>query len=224
VIDQDITGLIVKTSAGSSVSGVVVLEGTDDKAVRAKLREVYLFANVFEDYAGGGESQSSRIEPDGSFHVRALKGGLMGFSLANHDRFQIVRVERDGIVYPKGIRIKDGEQISGVRVILKYGSGTVRGVFKLEGGTLPQNAVMHVSLRRLGEDQDSLNSSPGSAQADARGQFFVEGLIPGTYEMIGAVYVIGTHGPFRNTKQQIVVNDGGVTNVTVTVNLTPDRP
>ena len=228
VIDQDVTGLIVKTSTGASVSGVVVLEGTDDKAAHANLGRVYLFAGVFEDNTGGGDNQTSRLGPDGSFRVHALKAGLLRFAISNERRFQIVRVERDGIVYPKGIRIKDGEQVSGVRVILNYGSGTVRGVFKLEGGTLPPNAVMHVSLRRLGEDQDSMS---GSSQVDVRGQFFMEGLVPGTYELIAAVYVIAPggpipRGPFRSTKQQVVVTDGGVTNVTVTVNLesTPDRP
>ena len=84
---------------------------------------------------------------------------------------------------------------------------------------------MGVSLRRLGEDQDTLNSPFGSARPDARGQFFMEGLIPGTYEMTGGVYVISTRSVFRGTKQQVVVTDKDVTNVTVTVNLqsTPER-
>jgi len=230
VIDQDITALIVKTSTGASVSGVVVLEGTEDKAAYANLRRLYLFVGAHEDNLSGGDSQASQIQPDGSFRVHALKGGLLRFSISSEGRFQIVRVERDGVVHPKGMRIKDGEQVSGVRVILNYGSGTVRGVFKLEGGTLPPHAVMHVSLRRLAEDQDSLAPS-ASSQVDARGQFFMEGLIPGTYEMTAAVYVIAPggpvpRGPFRSTKQQVVVTDGGVTNVTITVNLesTPDRP
>jgi hypothetical protein len=225
VTDQDVTGLIVKTSAGATVSGVVVLEGTDDKTAQQNLKNVHVFANVFDDNVPDGDSQSSAIEQDGGFRVRALKGGLLRFSISNRQRFQIARIERDGIVHPKGIRIKEGEQVSGVRIILNYGSGAIRGVFKLEGGALPENAVMGVSLRRLGEDQDTLNSPFGSARPDARGQFFMEGLIPGTYEMTGGVYVISTRSVFRGTKQQVVVTDKGVTNVTVTVNLqsTPER-
>jgi len=225
VTDQDVTGLIVKTSAGATVSGVVVVEGTDDKTAQANLKNVHVFANVFEDNMPGSDSQSSAVEQDGSFHVRALKGGLLRFSISNQQRFQIARIERDGIVHPKGIRIKEGEQVSGVRIILNYGNGAIRGVFKLEGGTLPENAVMGVTLRRLGEDHDSLNSPFGSARPDARGQFFMEGVIPGTYEMTGDVYVISTRSVFRGTKQQVVVTDKGVTNVTVTVNLqsTPER-
>ena len=226
ITDHDITGLVVKTSIGSTVSGVVVLEGTDDKAARANLQKARLFASVFEEGVSGDDSQSSEIAQDGSFRIRALKAGTLAFSLSNHGRFQIVRIERDGIVYPKGMRIKDGEQISGVRLIINYGSGTIRGIFKVEGGTLPQNSVMHVSLRRLGEEQDSLNTFHASSQVDARGNFFMEGVIPGTYELTAGVYIVATRSVFRSTKQQVVVTDGGITNVTVTLNLeaTPDRP
>jgi hypothetical protein len=226
VIDQDVTGLIVKTSAGATVSGVVVLEATDDKAAQTNLRNTRLFASVFEENVPGGDGQSTLIQQDGSFRLRNLKGGLLGFSISHQEQFEIARIERDGILYPKGIRIKEGEQVSGVRIILNYASGAVRGVFKLEGGVLPQNAVMHVSLRRLDENQNAFNSGIASARADARGQFVMEGLIPGTYEMTGGVYIMDTRSLFRSTKQQVVVTDRSVTNVTVTVNLesTPERP
>ena len=226
VIDRDITGLIVRTSTGASVSGVVVLEGTDDKALHAKLRELRLHVDVGgADSSGVGENPSN-IGQDGSFRVGALAAGTLRFSLSNHGRFQIVRVERDGIVYPSGIRIKDGDQIAGVRVVLNYGSGTIRGAVKLEGGTQPPNSVLSVSFRKLGEDPQSFTSIPRATRVDARGQFFVEGLIPGTYEMTGAVYILGTRRAFRSSKQQVVVGDGVVTTVTLTVNMqsTPDRP
>ena len=226
VIDRDITGLIVRTSTGASVSGVVVLEGTDDKALHAKLRDVRLHVDVGGTDSSGVADNSSSIGQGGSFRVGALAAGPLRFSLSNHGRFQIVRVERDGIVYPSGIRIKDGDQIAGVRVILNYGSGTIRGAVKLEGGTQPPNSAVYVSFRKLGEDPQSFTSIPQAARVDGRGQFFVEGLIPGTYEMTGDVYILGTRKAFRSTKQQVVVGDGVVTTVTLTVNMesTPDRP
>ena len=225
VIDQDITSLILKTTTGASISGVVVLEGTADKALQANLRNVRLHANLSTVGMSDLDNYSSSIEENGSFRIRGLRAGILGFSLSNHGRFQIVRVERDGIVYQKGIPIKESEQVSGVRLVLNYGSGTLQGVFKVEG-TLPENAVRSVSLRRLGEDPDSFTSVGSAAQVDARGQFLMEGLMPGTYEVNGAIYILGTRSPFRRTKQQVVVTDGGVTNVTLTVNLesTPDRP
>src|SRR5262249_48237728 len=138
----------------------------------------------------------------------------------------IMRVERGGIPYPKGIEIKDGEQVSDVRVVLSYGSGTIHGVVKLEGGTLPANAGTYIGLRRLGEETYSLTPWSNAPPIDDRGQFSAEGLLPGSYEISAGIYIPGEPAPFRRTKQQIVVTDGGVTNVTITVNLnsTSDRP
>ena len=225
VVDQDISGLLVKTSRGATVSGVVVLEGTDDKAVHANLKQVQLHAYVME----GNSSPSahwSTIKPDGSFYIRALKSGTLNFSLSNHGHFQLVRVERDGILYPNGIPIKEAEQATGVRFVLNYGSGAIRGVVKVESGTLPENAVITVSLRKLGGDE-SLSPGSSAAPVDVRGQFFVEGLIPGTYEVNAVIYIREPQNAFRpvggGTKQQVVVTDGA-TNVTLTVSLKQDRP
>ena len=225
IIDQDVTGLTVKTVTGGSVSGVVVLEGTDDKAVRAKLKYVQLYAYVMEDESRSGVEPPT-LQPDGSFRIRALSPGMLAFSLSNNGTFEIARVERDGVPYPKGMPIRRGEHVTGVRVVLNHGSGTVRGAVKVEGDPLPKNAVITVSLKKLGEEQYLFRSSPNSAQVDARGQFFLEGVIPGTYEIDARVYVPGSTpntapGLLGITKQQIAVSDGSVINVTLTVSLKP---
>jgi protocatechuate 3,4-dioxygenase beta subunit len=226
IVDQDINGLILKTSKGASVSGVVVLEGTDDKTLLASFRKVRIHANIFEDESHGSSALSSPIDEAGNFRIGTLKAGTVAFSLSNYGRFQIVRVERNGVAYPKGLEIKEGEQMSGVRVVLNYGSGTLRGVLNIEGGKLPDNGSAFASLRRVGEDIYLLNSWSSAVRVDARGNFFADGLVPGTYELNTGVFVPGSPGPLRHIKQQVVIADGGVTNVTVTVNLksTSDRP
>ena len=226
VIDHDITGLILKTTTGATLSGVMVLEGTADKALQASLSQIQLHAYFLDESLSDDNQYSSVIEQNGSFRIHALKAGTLAFTLSNHGRLQMVRVERDGIVYSKGLPIKEGEQISGVRVVLNYGSGTLQGVFKIEGGTLPPNAIRSVSVRRLGEDPNSFISYPNAAPVDARGQFIIEGLIPGTYEVNGVIYIVGTRRPFRATKQQVVITEGSATTITLTVNLesSPDRP
>ena len=223
VIDQDVKGLVIKTSKSASVSGVLVLESTDDKAIHANFRKERLYANVSDEILHTGSNHSSSINQDGTFRIGALRGGRLDFSLSNAS-FQIVRVEREGIVYPKGFELKEGEQLSGFRIIVNHGNETVRGVVTLEGGTLPPNGMVYLSLKRLGGDAET--STERSARLDARGQFLVDGLIPGSYEVSAAVYVPGTRGPVPRTKQQVVVTDGTATNITLTINLTstPNRP
>jgi protocatechuate 3,4-dioxygenase beta subunit len=228
VIDRDVTGLTVKTSKGGSVSGVIVLEGTDDKAAHVAVKKMQLQAFVRKENSMEHDGQSTTVNQDGSFHIGGLPAGLVNFSLFTQSPFRIVQVEREGIPYPKGIEIKEREQIAGVRITVNYANGTIRGVVKVENGTLPQNAVLYVSFQRLDESASSSNSSYyEGVQADARGQFFKEGLVPGMYEVtIASVYMRDGHVMPPQAKQQVVVVNGVVTDVTLTINLdsTPRRP
>ena len=222
VVDRDVTGLTVKLSKGASVSGVLVLEGTDDKVAQAASKRMQLFAYAMTENQSYNSGRSGIVNQDGSFRIAGLSAGTLGFSLFNRDRFQIVRIERDGIVYPKGIgiEIKEGEQLAGVRVIINYANGTIRGVIKLENGTLPPNASVLVALQRVGENTGIQPfGSYEPLRVDARGQFLQEGLAPGVYEVMGTIYSRDLRSPPPNVKQQVVVVSGGVSDVTLTLSL-----
>src|SRR4029077_19984491 len=82
------------------------------------------------------------IASDGSFHLGGLPSGMAIFSLNEQLKgFKITRVEREGIVQSRGVEIKEGEQVTGVRVIVSYGKATLRGVVVLENGPLPAGGV-----------------------------------------------------------------------------------
>jgi len=140
-------------------------------------------------------------------------------------RFYVVRVERGGIVQPQGIELKDREQITGLRVIINYATGGMQGVVKVDGGPIPVYSQVHVSLKRLGDFPRLFSSSNESAQVDARGQFFAEGLLSGTYE-VTAYYATETRTRWGRVTQQVVVTNGAVANVTLSVDSSanPGRP
>jgi hypothetical protein len=140
-------------------------------------------------------------------------------------RFHIVRVERSGIVQPQGIELKEREQISGVRLIAGYANGSIQGVVKLDGGSVPANAVVHVSYKRLGDVPTTFSNYGESAPIDARGQFILEELLPGTYE-VEAAYAVDRRSPWRRATQQVMVTNGTVANVALNVDSTasPGRP
>src|SRR5215208_636619 len=227
VIDQDVTGLIVKTSKGATASGVIVLEGTNDKAVYANLIKASLYAHVMTESSTGNSSPSTSINADGSFRFSALRAGTVNFGLftrehLNRQRLRIVRIERDGVVYSRGVEIKDSEQVTGLRLVVNYANGTIRGVVTRGKGTPAPDGHFNISLNRVGDNDGSFISNfNGPPQVDARGQFVAEGLLPGTYE-INASYAPDMRSPWRWTKQQVVVSNGVVTNITLTID--PDAP
>jgi 5-hydroxyisourate hydrolase-like protein (transthyretin family) len=222
IIDQDVSGLEVRTSKGSSLSGTVVIENTDDKAVWAKLMQLYVNGYVQSEGPSGGIGHSATINSDGSFLLNGLETGNAFISLgSNRDAsllkgFSVARIERDGVVQQGGIEIRNGDQITGVRLVVDYGNGTVRGVVKLENGTLPADARIYVQVTKTGER----NSGIRPPQVDARGHFIVQGLAQGLYNFTVTVFSPATAGaPRPRAKQQVNISDGVVTDVTITLDL-----
>ena len=228
VSDRDVTGIVVKRIKVTTVSGVIILDGTDDKSVLAKLREARVSARI-ENEDKTTTSTSTGILPDGSFRFSGLFAGVATFAVEARG-LELVRVERNGVVHPAGITIRDREQISGLRLIVHYGDASIRGVLKLpDDAPLPANAKFSVSLKKIGEPVAQFDQ-PGSyrsAEVDARGQFVAEGLLPGTYEVTAQSYAPNeAHGQILSGKQQVTVTDGAVVNITVTLQPLsfPNRP
>jgi hypothetical protein len=222
VLDQDVSGLSIKLSKGATLSGVIVLENEDQTAWK-KVAEMQVHAFVMPP--GGGsmgfnQSGSASIAPDGSFRLAGLPAGTANMQIgpANGPSINrgiiITRIERDGVVMPRGVEVKEGEQITGLRVMVSYGNGTIRGVVKLENGTLPPGAQIFVRLTKPGESFSGLRPP----QVDERGHFMMEGVPPGDYELSGQVF--GTPSRPKATSR-VTVQDGIVTDVTVTLDLTP---
>lgn len=67
VVNENLTGLTVTTSAGASVSGSIVIEGNSDQAVWTKLLQLRIGA--------------STIAQDGTFHLSGLPAGNLTLSL-----------------------------------------------------------------------------------------------------------------------------------------------
>jgi protocatechuate 3,4-dioxygenase beta subunit len=225
LIDQDASGLIIKTSAGASVEGVVVVEGVQDKNRTATIDRFYLMA-IGADEGNSGSVKTSRIESDGRFRINGMQSGRAILRLAGRNNVKglvILRVEREGTVQPSGIRIEKGEHLTDVRVIVAFGTSTIRGVVKLENGTLAESGRLSIHLSKPADPSFS-----EEVAVDSRGHFVSERLLAGSYEL--TVYVFGPVSPQgpRTVKQFVNVAEGAVTEVMVTVDLkqnpTPGGP
>jgi hypothetical protein len=222
VIDQDVTGLLIKTVTGASLSGTVVLERS--RVSNTVPAPTWISVYLVNDSLGITSSLSAQIKPDGSFRIGGLTAGNATFSVGswgptgNAKPITISRVERDGVVQPTGIQIQSGEHLSGIRIVSAYGSGSIRGVVKIEKGVLPPGGHLVITLSKMG---DANTPSGGGTRTDARGYFVIEGLAAGTYELTLFAYVPEWRQSRRTTKQLVTVADGEATDVVITIDLTP---
>lgn len=215
VIDQDVTGVTINLAKGGTITGVVILE-SEDKTAQKKLLEMRLHGQV-ESYPGLASSSFSPIGPDGSFRLTGVPTGMTRFNILPQGGymptgFAIARLERDGAALP-AIEMKDGETVAGVKVFVRYGTASIRGVVTFENGMLPQGSRVMVRLSKPGE------TLPYNRQAevDARGNFFIDNLPTGMYELRTTIY--GRNPRTLEQKKYVSVTDGAVSNVTLTIDV-----
>lgn len=225
VLDGDVADLEVKAQRGLSISGVVVPDGITDRAILDRLSKMVVFANVdpgpnvLRTFNNTGYAQ---INSDWGFVLDGMRPGKVSINVAAFNAPQIpgltvIRVEHNGIVHPRQIDLQPGQNISGVRVFVAYGTGVVRGQVRVDGGTLPNDAMLYVNLQ--GEPDRY------GAQVDSRGNFVIKGIRAGTYEAVLQVNSWGAQtlprGFARVQRQSITVAEGAETQVIFTLDLTP---
>jgi hypothetical protein len=222
VTDRDVTGLTVKAVRTASIAGVLVFEGVKNRALLPPLASLYVNGYVLR--AGSSEGrfgEAARVAPDGSFNMSGLSAGVVNFSLGSMvgrmpQGVSVDRIERDGMVQPGGLEIKGTESITGVRLVLKFSSGVIRGTIKATNGSFPPGTHFSASLRNPSTDSPDFQRG---VMVDSRARFIVDGLVDGTYEILVNAIVFGPNTarkPF-SAKQYATIIDGNVTDVVVTI-------
>jgi len=220
VTDQDVTKIEVKTTSGLSVSGVVVAEGMPTNEL------IKLLPSLTVSVSGTSKSDNQvrtggrgLVAPDGSFQVEGLKPGPVSIFISTQRppfaRPMVTRIEREGVQVSENFDIQ--QSVSGLRVVIDYGTGVIRGTVKFDGETAIGDARIYVTCRREGA-----RDGPG-AQVDARGNFLITNLGEGAYEVTLQVNNLSPHPP-RPTppqKQIVKVTNGSESEVNFVVDLTP---
>jgi len=163
---------------------------------------------------------------DGRFRVPGLPPGKVWITVGSKIQRQtlpLVSFERNGVPQPEGIEVAAGEQVTGLRLIVAYGDGVVRGQVQVVGGSLPEGARLSVSARRT-----DIPASPDPARAFsvyARGWFLIEKLATGPYEISLSVYAPPPSGAaallrrWPPVKQIISVTSGAESQVTLVLDV-----
>jgi hypothetical protein len=224
VTSEDIKGLEIKARRGASISGVAVVEGTNDTDALARLSSLQLYPMILnQEGMASPRIMPARIGTDGSFRITGLRSGKVKMRLGGmpNDRkgFSVLRVEREGRVMSDEIEVEAGEQITGVRLVLAYGTSVIRGQVKIEGGELPDDLILIVHVRRPGDETYVGTNS----RVDGRRRFALEGLSAGEYEVeLAALPASVANAPptrIAPVKQTVTVPQAGAVEITLTLNL-----
>ncbi|MGH9939564.1 MAG: hypothetical protein ACREAM_25265, partial [Blastocatellia bacterium] len=188
VSDGDVEGVEIKVRQAGTISGVVAVEGANDPAALAKLKNIRLHFDSRSDQFSAPGGDSVPVNPDGSFRIRGLRPGQVELSLSQEAAalgLSRLRVERNGAPQPgASFEVGAGEHVTNVRFVVGYGTGAVRAQVKVVGGDWPEEFGLMVIARRQG---DSLSSGQ-VGRVDARGQSLIEHLVPGEYELQPAAF------------------------------------
>lgn len=219
IVDHDVNDLVIKATKGGSISGVVVFEGLDDKT-RQQIGRSWIGVSI-EGAPNRSLGSNAEVREDGTFSIRGVAAGTASFYLFGRgESVRVDRVERDGVIQSRGVAIKDREHVTGVRVTVQYGNASLRGKIEVENGTLPADGRFYVWAKLLGADPAMrFSGSNMRPQIDARGQFVIEGLTAGTYEIEAGVYVMSSKLRYVAKNQQVVVTAGSSSTVNITVDL-----
>lgn len=222
--NEDVKGIEIKLRRGGSITGFVVVDDTADPEILARLSQMNLAAHVTGDSASTAEADSfgagrGKINPDGSFRVWGLKPGKVHIRAGGYSGpkgLKLARVERDGLDQTDGVELKAGEHISGVRLVFATSSGVIRGRVVIEGGPLPAGTTLIASAKNIA-DEDS--DAEGRAKVDAAGNFVIENLLPGAYEVTVSAESDALPSQPQKVKQTVNVAKDVPAEVTLVLNL-----
>jgi hypothetical protein len=227
IIDQDVSGLEIKLLHGASISGTLVVEGTTNPAVLARLTQLRLGTEVrAPEGLTPPAFAEARINADGSFSITGLHPGRVQLRINNYPPppgFRLTHVQVDGADKPQGIELAAGAQVTGVRVVVSYGMGVIRGQVQFPSGTRPAGLSLLVFAYR--PEANMPNMPSGGAQVDELGRFVIENLSAGDYE-VRLVSNSAAVDPRQRRSQvnaltHVTVPETGEAQVTLVFNPTP---
>ncbi|HKV41515.1 MAG TPA: carboxypeptidase-like regulatory domain-containing protein [Blastocatellia bacterium] len=229
--DASVSGLELKAHKGSTLSGIVVVEGTDDPQVIETLSQQNVFCAEAPGSSGGA---TTHVGADGSFMFKGLAPGEVIVGLGSTfglTPFRTARVELNGAPVKRGIDIQEGQPVSGVRIVVVYANCAITGDVAITAGKLsPGEGLSVTAIRKQGELNDSTGQGPAGlfgndmfssdgSEVDQQGHFRIEELIPGDYEIV--VHVVGRTGSSNlpGSSQVVTVTSGSEATVSLSIDL-----
>jgi hypothetical protein len=194
VINGNVGGVELKVHTGLTISGVAVLEGTDDPQAAANLTSVQLFAASDSEGAETISISRATLGSDGTFTLKGLPPGKVRIQPGDmllQSMYRLTGIKQNGVLVD-GITLSQGQSATGIELVLGYANCTITGQVTLEGGKLPVGTTLFVnavvgSQQQSGGDliiERDGEAGGSGAQVDPSGHFKIEHLVPGDYQVV----------------------------------------
>ena len=237
---SNVTGLELKVQKGMTVSGQVVLEGSDDPQVLARMYQYQILAATDGESPESFSLSKSAIGPGGEFTLHGLAPGklhiVFGDVMQQQSSFQISRAELNGVPQRDALQINAGQDLVGLKVVVSYANCSIHGHVAVAGGKLPKGASLFVSVTKSVSDSSASSGmiegdgrkAGGSAYVDPGGDFKVQGLAPGEYQVTVQIMSpdggLGSANKGRSAQQTITLTGGQDAEIEMTLDLAAPAP
>ncbi|MDX2041520.1 MAG: carboxypeptidase regulatory-like domain-containing protein [Acidobacteriota bacterium] len=227
VQDEDVSGIEIKALRGGTISGVSIIEGSNDVATKAKLSRIMIYANAEpeerQDRTQPSSHHQTTIKPDGTFLLTGVAPGKVTLHVNSlGDRsMSLIRIEQGGAPIEESFKLAKGEKITDVRLIFAAGTGAIRG--QVQPTSRPQ--TVGETYRIQARLQGNKTGVWFNNLVDEKGRFELSSLPAGEYELqLNGVVQLpdGSRRMMLLAKQKISVPAGST--VTVTIPYDPNRP
>jgi hypothetical protein len=201
------------------VTGRAVIEGVQRAEVLSKLQNLKLTAgNQASDQSYSMRGEDVRLESDGSFRIGGLQPGQLRLDLndSQESEFSIARVEVNGVDHrTAGITVTDSAQINGVRLVIAYNSGRIRGQLEIPktlAGALQPGTLNYIFAELVSDDGELFRRE---SRVSAGGKFELSGLMDGEYKL--------TLFPGTGQSWRVTVTNGQAPFTIIDLGSTPQR-
>lgn len=228
VRDEDVSGIEIKALRGGTVSGVSIIEGSNDAATKAKLSRIMIYASAVpeerqEDHTQPSSHHQTTLRPDGTFLLTGVAPGKVTLHVNSlGDRsISLIRIEQGGAPIEESFKLAKGEKITDVRLIFAVGTGAIRG--QVQPTSRPQ--TVGETYRIQARLQGNKTGVWFNNLVDDKGRFELTSLPAGEYELqLNGVVQLpdGSRRMMVLAKQKISVPVGST--VTVAIPYDPNRP